>query len=147
MLYHARMCSAEPLPHNSVDASRTRQSLEGRVIEDLDQAALKHAIDLAFDFRGDVTITLYSSPEPIEGYIFDRIAAESPAESFVRLICKQGGERRSIPYADIKRVHFSGRDTAAGKSFETWMRKYVQKKRAGEAANIESDEEATEPLD
>jgi hypothetical protein len=29
-------------------------------------------------------------------------------------------------------LNFSGRDTAAGKSFETWVKKYQEKKAAGE---------------
>jgi len=36
-------------------------------------------------------------------------------------------------------LEFSGRDTAAGKSWENWLRKYAQKKVAGEIASIESD--------
>ena len=48
----------------------------------------------------------------------------------------------TVAYDDIAELRFTGRDTAAGKSFDTWMKKYVTKKLAGEAANIEAD-----PLD
>ena len=32
----------------------------------------------------------------------------------------------------VARLEFTGRDTAAGKSFETWVKKYQAKKAAGE---------------
>jgi hypothetical protein len=51
-------------------------------------------------------------------------------------------ERITVRGDDIARIHFTGRDTAAGKSFETWTKKYVRKKLAGEKANLES-----EPID
>ena len=34
---------------------------------------------------------------------------------------------------------FSGRDMAHGKSFETWVNKFIEKKLAGETASIECD--------
>jgi hypothetical protein len=53
-----------------------------------------------------------------------------------------GGEKQTIPYDRITRLAFSGKDTAAGKSWENWVRRYVEKRMAGEQASIESD-----PLD
>ncbi len=53
-----------------------------------------------------------------------------------------GSPRLTIAYVDIAEIRFSGRDAAAGRSFESWMRNYVRKKLAGEEASIES-----EPLD
>ena len=35
-------------------------------------------------------------------------------------------------YADVARLEFTGKDTAAGKSFETWVKKYHARKAAGE---------------
>ena len=40
-----------------------------------------------------------------------------------------------IPYSDIAALAFTGRDTAAGKSWEAWVKKYVEKKAAGEKAH------------
>jgi len=37
-----------------------------------------------------------------------------------------------VSYAEIAALAFSGRDTAAGKSWEAWMKKYAEKKAAGE---------------
>jgi hypothetical protein len=94
------------------------------------------AMDQAFDYRGDVTIEL-SDGRVIEGYIFDR--RNTAVEPYVRLIPKDSDERVAVKYADIARLTFSGRDTAAGKSWETWVRKYQEKKAAGEKASIESE--------
>jgi hypothetical protein len=46
-----------------------------------------------------------------------------------------------ISYADIAAVQFSGRDTAAGKTFDAWVKKYWEKKAAGET-NIQIAPEA-----
>jgi hypothetical protein len=37
-----------------------------------------------------------------------------------------------VSYADIAALAFTGRDTAAGKSFEAWVKRYWEKKAAGE---------------
>jgi len=50
----------------------------------------------------------------------------------VRVIPQNSREKISIPYSDIAALAFTGRDTAAGKSWEAWVRKYWEKKAAGE---------------
>jgi hypothetical protein len=50
----------------------------------------------------------------------------------VRIFPKDSNQKISISYADIAALAFSGRDTAAGKSWEAWMKKYAEKKAAGE---------------
>lgn len=112
---------------------------QGMVVDAADESQLRRAIDLAFDYRGDVSIVRASTAETIEGYVFDRRSHPSLAESIVRIIPGNGAPRVAIPYADIASLKFTGRDTASGKSFETWMKKYVQKKLAGETASIESE--------
>ena len=49
-------------------------------------------------------------------------------------------EAHRSPTTEIARLEFTGRDTAAGKSFETWVKKYQEKKAAGEK-NIRLDPE------
>jgi hypothetical protein len=61
----------------------------------------------------------------------------------VRLYPKNSNEKISISYAGIAALAFTGRDTAAGKSWEAWMKKCAQKKAAGET-NIALQ---PEPLD
>ena len=79
----------------------------------------------------------------IEGYLFDRRTAPTLTDSVVRLYPKNSNEKVAISYADIAALAFSGRDTAAGKSWEAWMKKYAAKKAAGET-NIALE---PEPLD
>jgi hypothetical protein len=121
---------------------RERENLEGWIPRLASDEETRLALEKAFDYRGDVTITRKNG-ERIEGYIFDRRTGQSLAESAVRLYPKSGNQKVSIPYADIAALAFSGKDTAAGKSWETWMKKYQEKKAAGEK-NIGLHPEALE---
>jgi len=111
------------------------QNLQGQVWEPKSEDELREGIEKAFDYRGDVTITRKDG-SAVEGYIFDRRVAPSLAESMVRLFPKGDAAKISIPYSDIASLAFTGRDTAAGKSWEAWLKKYWEKKAAGET-NIE----------
>ena len=79
----------------------------------------------------------------MEGYIFDRRTGNDLSESFVRVIPSNAREKLSIPYSDIAALKFSDRDPAAGKSFEAWVKKYWEKRAAGEK-NIQITPEALE---
>jgi hypothetical protein len=92
---------------------------------------LRIALEKAFDYRGDVTLTLKDNSK-IEGYIFDRVAGSTLASSFVRILPKDSSSRLKVAYADIAALAFTGRDTAAGKSWEAWVHKYWEKKASGE---------------
>jgi hypothetical protein len=111
-------------------ASRTR--LEGWVPELASPGDLLNALEQAFDYRGDVLITRKDGSE-VEGYVFDRRKGSALADSCVRLLPRDGGPKISIPYADIAALAFSGRDMAAGRSWEAWVRHYWEKKAAGES--------------
>jgi hypothetical protein len=93
---------------------------------------IRSELDRAFDFRGDVTLTLVSG-EMIEGYIFDR-RSDGPGleHCSVRLFPKDRDEKIAVRYSDIAKVEFTGRDMAAGKSFALWIQKYREKKARGE---------------
>ena len=108
-----------------------RENLQGLVWQSATQEELRTGLEKAFDYRGDVTITLKDGSQ-IEGYIFDRQPAATLADSRVRLYPKDRDQKVSISYADIAGLAFSGRDTAAGKSWEAWVKKYWEKKAAGE---------------
>jgi hypothetical protein len=113
---------------------------QGLVVDDADPVRLRHAIEMAFEYRGDVTITCRDLPRPIQGYVFDRRDGATPRDSALRLIPGDGSPRVSIAYDRIRRIEFSGRDTAEGKSFQTWMRHYLERKLAGQAANLHPDD-------
>ncbi len=110
---------------------RERENLEGWIPQFASDEEIRLALEKAFDYRGDVSITLKSG-EKIEGYIFDRRSGKSLTDSVVRLYPKSGNQRLSISYVDIAALAFTGKDTAAGKSWEVWMKKYNEKKAAGE---------------
>lgn len=107
------------------------EKLEGWVPELAGEEEVRRALEKAFDYRGDVTITRKDGSK-VEGYIFDRRTGKTLADSAVRLFPKDADQKVSIPYSEIAALAFSGRDTAAGKSFEAWVRKYWEKKAAGE---------------
>jgi hypothetical protein len=118
------------------------EKLEGWVPELAGEEEVRQALEKAFDYRGDVTITRKDGSK-VEGYIFDRRTGKTLADSAVRLFPKDADQKIAIAYSDIAALAFSGRDTAAGKSFEAWVRKYWEKKAAGEK-NIGIQAEALE---
>ena len=107
------------------------ENLEGWIPALASDEEIRTALEKAFDYRGDVTIT-QKDGSVIEGYIFDRRTGKTLADSAVRLFPKNRDEKIAVVYADIAQLVFTGRDTAAGKSFETWVKKYHEKKAAGE---------------
>ena len=127
---------SEPQRNFTVDAlevvsGRDHDQIEGWIPELATEAELRDALEQAFDYRGDVTITRKDGSR-VEGYIFDRRNGPTLDASVVRLIPQNSPQKISIPYSDIAALAFTGRDTAAGKSWEAWVRKYWEKKAAGE---------------
>jgi hypothetical protein len=106
-------------------------AVQGWVPELASEEELRIALEKAFDYRGDITVTLRDGSK-VEGYIFDRITAKNLASSFIRIIPSDSSPRCKIAYADIAALAFSGRDTAAGKSWEAWVKKYWENKAAGQ---------------
>jgi len=107
------------------------ESVQGWVPKLATEEELRVALEKAFDYRGDVTLTLKDNSK-IEGYLFDRTTGSSLTNSFVRVLPKDSTQKLRIPYADIAALAFTGRDTAAGKSWEAWIGKYWEKKASGE---------------
>ena len=118
------------------------EKLEGWVPELAGDEEIRKALEKAFDYRGDMTITRKDGSK-VEGYVFDRRTGKTLADSAVRLFPKDSDRKVSIAYSDIAALVFTGRDTAAGKSFDAWVRKYWEKKAAGEK-NIGIQAEALE---
>jgi len=108
------------------------ETVQGWVPELASEEELRIALEKAFDYRGDVTLTLKDHSK-VEGYIFDRVTGPTLSTSFVRVLPQDSSPKVKIAYADIAALAFTGRDTAAGKSWEAWVRKYWEKKESGEA--------------
>ena len=115
------------------------ESVQGWVPQLATEEELRIALEKAFDYRGDVTLTLKDNSK-IEGYIFDRITGPSLSTSYVRVLPKDSSQKVKITYADIAALAFTGRDTAAGKSWEAWVHKYWEKKASGQGVvNLEPE--------
>ena len=127
---------SEPQRHLTADdlevvEGTEHHRIEGWVPQLASEAELRDALEKAFDYRGDVTITRRDGSS-VEGYIFDRRMGATLAESAVRVIPKDSREKITILFSDIAALAFSGRDMAAGKTWEAWVTKYWEKKAAGE---------------
>jgi hypothetical protein len=137
----------EPAPHAVMTNPDSLEVVDGVVHENLEGSIpalatpeeLRRAMEQAFDYRGDVLITRKDGIK-IEGYIFDRRTGKTLEESLVRILPKSGGQKIAVSYADIAALAFTGRDMAAGKSWETWVKNYWTKKAAGEEASLEPEE-------
>lgn len=126
----------EQLRHQSADelehiAGREKENLEGWIPSLASDEEIHQAFEKAFDYRGDVTLTLKDGRQ-ISGYVFDRHSGKTLAEGAVRIIPSTERTKLTIPYSEIAALAFTGRDTAAGKTFEAWVKKYWEKKAAGE---------------
>ena len=107
------------------------EDLQGKSWPLASEEEVRLGLEKAFDYRGDVTITLRDGTQ-LSGYMFDRKSAKTLADSLVRIIPTGTTQRVSLPYTEIAGLVFSGRDTAAGKSWEAWVKKYHERKQAGE---------------
>jgi hypothetical protein len=125
---HAKAVNPDAL---EIAPGTEREQLEGWIPALASEEELRQALEKAFDYRGDITITRRDGSQ-IEGYVFDRRSAATLKDSQVRLYPKNSNEKIAVSYADIAALAFTGRDTAAGKSWEAWMKKYAAKKAAGE---------------
>ncbi|MGA3080729.1 MAG: hypothetical protein ABSD44_05020 [Terracidiphilus sp.] len=107
------------------------EHLEGWIPELASDDELRQALEKAFDYRGDVTLTLKSG-ERIEAFIFNRATGPTLADSYVQYFTPSAADKRKVSYAQIARLEFSGKDRAAGKHWEDWVKAYNEKKAAGE---------------
>jgi hypothetical protein len=114
-----------------VSPGSEHEVLQGWISELSSDDETRDALEKAFSYRGDVSITRKDGSS-LDCYVFDRRTGATLAESVVRVIPVDTTTKLSIPYSDIAQLKFSGRDTAAGKSWESWVRKYWEKRAAGE---------------
>ena len=108
-----------------------QENLEGWVPALANDEDLRQAMEKARDYRGDVTLTL-NSGERIEAFIFNCQTGPTLEDSFLQCFTARSTEKRKVSYADIASVEFSGKDRAAGKHWEDWVKKYNERKAAGE---------------
>ena len=112
-------------------------SLQGSVFTFQTEADRIEGIDKAFDYRGDVTLTL--TGEVLECFIFNRLPKATPPR--LEVFIKGQDAPRMIPYADVLAIAFTGKDPADGKSWAAWVSKKEDERQA-EAARIKAEVEA-----
>ncbi|KRT74531.1 MAG: hypothetical protein XU13_C0007G0036 [Candidatus Rokubacteria bacterium CSP1-6] len=100
-------------------------TLQGWVPEIGEFLTLAEVIDLAFDYRGNTTVVRADGTE-IEGYVFNR-DREAP-EPFIQIFDAAGNGPMRIPYSEIRNIKFTGRDMAAGNSWQAWLERREREK-------------------
>jgi hypothetical protein len=113
-------------------------SLEGRVFRPASLSEVAEAVELAFDYRGDVTLALKSG-ETVTGYLFNR--ERTGQDPYIELFPADHPDMRQIRYSEIASVAFTGEDTANGKSWEAWVSKKESERKA-EAERVAADARA-----
>ena len=108
-----------------------RSHLEGWIPSLSNAEELRQALEKAFDYRGDVTLTLKSG-ERFEAFIFNRETRPTLEDSYAEYYSPDALDKRRVSYAEIARLEFTGKDRAAGKQWEDWIKKYRERKAAGE---------------
>jgi hypothetical protein len=109
-------------------------SLQGAVFTFQSEQDRLEGIDKAFDYRGDVTLTVRG--QTVEGYLFNRDASATPPR--IEIFPKGSETAQIIPYADIEAIAFTGKDTADGKSWAAWVAKKDTERQA-EAERIRAE--------
>lgn len=95
-----------------------------------DPGSLQEIVEIAFDYRGDVTLLLRDRDDLV-GYLANRsICRQVPAESWIEVFPAAGGPRRRISLVAIRGLILSGKDVASGKSWENWLKKYTERRDA-----------------
>jgi hypothetical protein len=108
---------------------RVPDALEGWAPEPKDAAELAEVVDMAFDYRGDVTVVLADGAERV-GYLSNR--DRDVARPFVQLLEPGAADPLRIDYADIRTIRFTGKDTAAGRSYAAWLERRARGRAAEE---------------
>jgi hypothetical protein len=106
---------------NQDSADNHPQSWEGSRVQPSNEKELNDAIGRACDYRGDVTIHLKTG-EKVIGYVFDR--QKTSLHRSIKIFLENQIEPCIIKCQDIAVVEFSGEDTAFGRSWDDWAKKW-----------------------
>ena len=107
------------------------EQLEGWIPELASEEDVRGALEKAFDYRGDVSITTKAGKR-IDAFIFNRHTGATLAESYVQYFEPNVQGKQKLAYGDIARLEFTGKDRAAGKHWEDWVKAYNDRKASGE---------------
>ncbi len=115
---------ATPLPERAEREAPEEEALPTRGFEG---AATPEVLRAAFAYRGDVTLGLADGSERV-GYVANL------RDDALELWGRGATSAEAVALAEIRRVAFTGRDAASGRSWETWLRK--REKRKARAAAV-----------
>ena len=87
------------------------KSLEGWIPQLGPGLTLERVIDLAFEYRGNVTV-IKRDGSRVVGYLFNR--NRDVPHPFVQLYDEEGNGPIRLLYSEIENIHFTGRDAARG---------------------------------
>jgi hypothetical protein len=107
------------------------EQLEGWVPSLASDEEVRQALEKAFDYRGDVTITTKAG-DKFEAFVFNRQTGKTLQDSVIHYFAPNVAAKQKLSYAEIARLEFSGKDRAAGKHWEDWVKAYNERKAAGE---------------
>ena len=82
-------------------------------------ATLADVVDRAFDYRGDVTLVTAGGGELV-GYVYNRDA--HVPQPYLQMFDADGASH-TFRYSEVRAIRFTGKDTAAGKSYDAWLRR------------------------
>lgn len=98
-------------------------SFEGLTFDITSRAELEHAAHEAFDYRGDVTLTLRNG-QVVDGFFSNYDLKRNQAQVFVKETENlRNSSLQIVALDDIIRISFTGADIAFGKSWQDWMTK------------------------
>ncbi len=86
------------------------------------ETTVGEVVDRAFDYRGDVTVVTASGGELV-GYVYNRDS--HVAQPYLQMFDADGASH-TFRYSDIRAIRFTGKDTAAGTSYEAWRRRKAE---------------------
>ncbi len=86
------------------------EQLEGWKPEPDSECSLARLVELAFDYRGDTTVIKHDGEELL-GFVFNH--KPQAAEPCLQMYQKGQPTPLSVPFAAIRTIHFTGKDTAA----------------------------------
>ena len=104
----------------------SEKSLQGAVFRPNSEQELLKVIELAFGYRGDMTLEL-KSRESVSGYLFNRVL-DGP-HSYVEMFHPDHPAPRRISCNEIHAFHFTGQDAASGESWEAWVRTRLEERK------------------
>ena len=92
---------------------------------------LNELVEKAFDYRGNVTLSLKEGRSMV-GYVYNREIKGSSRcpEPFLEIMPENSSEKLLFKCSEIEKILFTGEDPAAGKSWEEWIAKEEAKKKA-----------------